>query len=110
LDDEDAMIAPSYPLLLHLPQGHAHYAGLIDGQPRYTLDGALLDVDVTIPGDIADYWFWHGSFLRLNVVPGEPGWSISTGTFGVEGAFAIARRHAQREHAQATTVVQLRMF
>lgn len=104
------MTTPSYPLLLCLPTGDAHYAGIIDGQPRYELDGVLLDVDVTIPLDIAGRWFWHGTFLRLVTAPDEPGWSISTGTFGVEEAFAIARRQVQREQAQAATVVQLRMF
>jgi hypothetical protein len=104
------VITPSDPLLLQLPDGAAHYAGIIDGKPCYERDGTPLDVDVTIPADIADYWFWHGLFLRLRTAPGAPGWSIDTGTFGVEGAFAIARRHVQREHAQAATVVQLRMF
>jgi hypothetical protein len=104
------MITPSYPLLLCLPTGDAHYVGLINGQPRYERDGTLIGVDVTIPADLAGRWCWHGSFLRLVTAPGEPGWSISTGTFGVEEAFAIARRHVQREHAQAATVVQLRMW
>jgi hypothetical protein len=104
------MTTPSYPLLLRLPTGNAHYAGLISGRPRYELAGALLDVDVTIPPDLAGRWCWHGSFLRLVTAPGEPGWSISTGTFGVEGAFDIARRHVQREQAQAATAVQLRMW
>jgi hypothetical protein len=100
----------AYPLQLNLPQGDAHYAGLINGQPRYELAGALLDVDVTIPPDIAGSWFWHGSFLRLSTAPGECGWSISTGTYPPPECFEIARRQVLREHAQAATVVQLRMF
>lgn len=77
----------SHPLLICLPGGT--HADLIPGSrpPRYTVDGATVDLDVTIPADLADTWHWHGSFLS----DGQIG--IFTGTYGVEGAFEEARIH-----------------
>jgi hypothetical protein len=103
------MTQSGYPLQLDLPQGRAHYVGMIDDRPRYELDGALIDVDAEIPIDIASRWFWHGSFLRLNTVPGEPGRSICTRTFPPPECFDIARRQVLREREAQSRSAQLVM-
>lgn len=81
------------PLQLHLPDGPAQFipGSLLKGQPRYERDGVLLDVDVTIPPDLADRWFWQGSFLRLQTAPDECGVAIFTGTFPPPLCFDNAR-------------------
>src|SRR5437763_1709974 len=102
-----------YPLELDLPRGTAHYAGIIDGQPRYGRDGALLDEDVTIPADLPD-WYWHGAFLTCPERDGVPGISIHTQFLPPPLCFEAARRHdAERAGIVARlvpVVVQLQMF
>jgi hypothetical protein len=84
--------APAYPLLLLLlllPDGPATYAGIRGDRPRYERDGALLDLDIRIPDDLANTWFWSGSFLVSEV------WhiAIATITYGVPQVFELARQH-----------------
>jgi|SRR6187549_777482 len=83
------------PLELHLPDGPAVLVpgSLAAGQPRYVRDGMTLDLDVTIPPELAVAgWIWQGSFLRK---PGVVGIAICTKTFGVPGVFDRAREHEQ---------------
>lgn len=95
----------AYPLELHLPSGIR--AQLVAGSrpPKYTVDGQPIEVDVTIPDDLAAAgWIWHGSFL-YQPYPGRedgPGVGIATCTFGVEGSFEGARRfEAKRAEVRA---------
>lgn len=89
------------PLLLCLPGGiRAEYVA--GSRPaRYEIEGEPCDLDVTIPEDLAG-WTWHGSFLSDGHV------GIFTGTFGVSGAIAQARKH-MRLRADAP-LVQLSLF
>lgn len=91
-----------HPARLYLPNGIE--AELIPGsQPsRY----AGVDVDVTIPDDLARAgWHWHGTFLS----DGEVG--IYSGTFGVPGVFEEARRHMRlRATVTIDAPVQLELW
>jgi hypothetical protein len=99
--------APAFPLVLALPDGGARYSHLDGERPVYVRDGVILDVDVRIPADIVDRWFWSGSFLKLNTAPGECGYSIDPRTFGLTETFAIARRQVEHERARVGEIVQL---
>jgi hypothetical protein len=65
--------------------------------PRYTVDGAEIDVDVRIPDDLSG-WYWSGSFLCHDLV-----W-VAANHFGVPGVFeqarTIERVRAEREAKQ----------
>lgn len=79
------------PLELHLPDGPARLipGSFEQGHPRYERDGVALDIDVTIPDDLAaSGWIWQGSWLRK---PGPVGVTIDTKTFGLPGVFENAR-------------------
>lgn len=75
----------AYPVELHLPAGRAR---LVPGMAVYLLDGVPVDVDVEVPEDLAENWFWWGSQLYRRTPPGECGISIATGTFPPPGIAA----------------------
>jgi hypothetical protein len=80
-------MTPAYPWQLFLPDGVVaqHVPG--SDPPRYTVDGVAIDVDVTIPDDLAE-WYWYGSFFCWN----NEGIAISTGTHPPPLCFDVARR------------------
>jgi hypothetical protein len=83
MTDHDA-----YPAALTLPGGTAH---LVPGMAVYLLDGVPIDVDVTIPDDLAYLgWFWWGSRLAQQRDDERlPGISIDTGTYPPPGVPAL---------------------
>jgi hypothetical protein len=87
----------TYPLELCLP--NEARAQLVPGsakagQPRYTLDGAPIEVDVRVPPDLAGRWYWSGTLLvEINADGDEQRLLlIDSGTFGVPGVFDAARK------------------
>jgi hypothetical protein len=99
----------SYPLVLHLPNGRAQLVpGSAEaGRPRYEIDGEPVDVDVTIPPDLAARWFWFGSLLSLRVPAGTPGISIGTGSYpppGVESIRGTCFDAARRIEAESARI------
>jgi hypothetical protein len=78
----------AYPLVLALPNGVRAQlvddSGLVDA-PRYEIDGELTDIDVMIPPDLAERWFWHGSFLTMRTHPAQCGICIATSTYPPPG-------------------------
>jgi hypothetical protein len=98
------MTRDAVPLVLNLPDGRR--AEYVSGTrpARYTIDGAACDIDVTLPDDLAAVWHWNGSWLCDGEV------RIYTGTFGVDGAIAQARRHMALRAGYAPQPVQMELF
>lgn len=108
------MIQPNAPSRLKLGDAYAELVigSLQAGQPRYMLNGDLVDVDVRIPDDLAQDWYWVGAFLCYRA-PGRVDLSICADTFGVQEAFALARRFMAQDQRYATPEaagVQLEVF
>lgn len=81
------------PELLELPDGsNARYVPnsyLDTGRAQYTIAGQLTDLDVTIPADLAG-WYWSGAVL---VAPDRT-ICLPTHRYGLPGVFVEARRRA----------------
>lgn len=82
-----------YPIEIALPDGKRAQYVAGSRPPKYTVDGELTAIDVTIPDELeASGWYWSGSFLyqpwpepRTAEQGRGPGVAISTGTFGPPG-------------------------
>jgi hypothetical protein len=103
-------IHPSAPSKLETPDGTAHaiIGSLQSGRACYTVNGEPVDIDVTIPDDLADTWFWFGSNLTLVTLPDRCGLSICANTYPPPRCFEIARDVTRRE--RTPELVQERMF
>jgi hypothetical protein len=103
---------PSAPSRLRTPHGEAHIVigSLQAGKARYQVNGEPIDLDVTIPDDLAAYWYWFGPFLTRDTPPGTPGLSICANTYPPPRCFELAREWLRREQAQEPEVVQEKMF
>jgi hypothetical protein len=81
------------PLSIALPDGRRAEYVAGTRPARYTIDGALCAIDVTIPDDlVATGWYWSGSFLyqpwpgpRTEAEGRGPGVAIATCTFPPPG-------------------------
>jgi hypothetical protein len=101
---------PSAPSTLRTPHGTAHIVigSLAAGRPRYQVDGEPVDLNVTIPEDLADDWFWFGSCLVFDLPPDRCGLSICANSYPPPRCFERARDVLQRE--RTPELVQERMF
>jgi hypothetical protein len=102
---------PSAPSSLKIGTAYAEMVigSLKDGCARYILNGTPVDIDVTIPPDLAESWWWNGSLLRWQR-SGRVGISICADTFGVEACFERARWFMAQDATHEAAVVQERMF
>lgn len=102
---------PSAPSTLKIGNRYAEIVigSLQAGRAMYTLDGAPVDIDVTIPEDLAAHWYWHGPILVYRAAD-RVGLSICADTFGVAGAFEQARWFMAQDQKHAERAVQLAMF
>jgi hypothetical protein len=101
---------PSAPSTLRTPHGTAHIVigSLQSGRACYTVNGEPVDLDVTIPEDLAEDWFWSGPCLCLSLPPDRCGLSICANTYPPPRCFELARDVPRRE--RTPEVAQERMF
>jgi hypothetical protein len=90
---------PSAPSTLRTPHGTAHIVidSLAAGKPIYQVNGEPIDLDVTIPDDLAEHFYWFGPFLTRDTPPDKPGLSICANSYPPPRCFDIAREWLRRE-------------
>jgi hypothetical protein len=102
---------PSAPSRLKIGTDYAEMVigSLQAGRARYTINGEPVDLDVTIPADLAASWFWSGPCLVWKS-SGRVGISIDANTFGVQACFEKARWFEAQERKHEPVIMQMEMF